>query len=45
MFQTWVRTSPLAPEGDWYKDFGSFFLCVLFWRYWGKVRFADYASR
>jgi hypothetical protein len=19
--------SPLAPEGDWYKDFGSFILC------------------
>ena len=25
--QTWVRTGPIAPEGDWYKDFGSFFLC------------------
>ena len=24
---TWVRTNPLAPEGDWYKDFGSFLLC------------------
>jgi hypothetical protein len=25
--QAWVRASPVAPEGDWYKDFGSFFLC------------------
>jgi hypothetical protein len=25
--QAWVRTSPEAPEGDWYKDFGSFILC------------------
>ena len=25
--QAWVRTSPFAPEGDWYKDFGSFILC------------------
>ncbi len=25
--QAWVRTGPLAPEGDWYKDFGSFLLC------------------
>jgi hypothetical protein len=22
-----VRTNPLAPDGDWYKDFGSFLLC------------------
>ena len=27
MLQTWVRINPLAPEGDWYKDFGSFLLC------------------
>lgn len=27
LLQTWVRTSPLASEGDWYKDFGSFVLC------------------
>jgi hypothetical protein len=27
MLQTWVRTSPTAPEGNWYKDFGSFLLC------------------
>lgn len=20
----WVRSEPVAPEGDWYKDFGSF---------------------
>ncbi len=25
--QAWVKTVPLAPDGDWYKDFGSFFLC------------------
>ena len=25
--QDWVRTTPVAPDGDWYKDFGSFFLC------------------
>ena len=23
----WVRSEPIAPEGDWYKDFGSFKLC------------------
>jgi len=25
--QAWVRTAPSAPDGDWYKDFGSFILC------------------
>jgi hypothetical protein len=25
--QDWVRTQPYSPEGDWYKDFGSFKLC------------------
>jgi hypothetical protein len=25
--QEWVRSEPEAPEGDWYKDFGSFRLC------------------
>jgi hypothetical protein len=25
--QAWVRTGPPAPDGDWYKDFGSFILC------------------
>jgi hypothetical protein len=25
--QDWVRTEPHAPEGDWYKDFGSFCIC------------------
>jgi hypothetical protein len=25
--QAWVLTGPAAPEGDWYKDFGSFILC------------------
>lgn len=25
--QIWVRSKPEAPEGDWYKDFGSFVLC------------------
>ncbi|MCC6588300.1 MAG: hypothetical protein IT168_16530 [Bryobacterales bacterium] len=23
----WVNTGPVAPDGDWYKDFGSFMLC------------------
>jgi hypothetical protein len=25
--QEWVKSGPWAPEGDWYKDFGSFKLC------------------
>lgn len=25
--QEWVKAEPQAPEGDWYKDFGSFKLC------------------
>lgn len=25
--QEWVKSDPFAPEGDWYKDFGSFKLC------------------
>ncbi len=25
--QSWVRSKPEAPEGDWYKNFGSFVLC------------------
>jgi hypothetical protein len=25
--QEWVRTNPLAPDGEWYKEFGSFILC------------------
>jgi hypothetical protein len=23
----WIDTQPEVPEGDWYKDFGSFKLC------------------
>jgi hypothetical protein len=23
----WVATRPYVPEGDWYKDFGSFKIC------------------
>jgi len=23
----WVESRPLVPEGEWYKDFGSFKLC------------------
>ena len=23
----WVVTEPWAPDGDWYKDFGSFIIC------------------
>jgi hypothetical protein len=25
--QAWVKSEPYAPDGDWYKDFGSFKLC------------------
>ena len=25
--QEWVKSAPQAPDGDWYKDFGSFKLC------------------
>ncbi len=25
--QEWVKTGPIAPAGEWYKDFGSFILC------------------
>ncbi len=25
--QAWVKSGPWAPEGDWYKDFGSFMIC------------------
>ena len=25
--QDWVKAMPFAPDGDWYKDFGSFKLC------------------
>ena len=25
--QEWVKSEPLAPDGDWYKDFASFKLC------------------
>lgn len=25
--QEWVKSEPFAPEGDWFKDFGSFKLC------------------
>lgn len=23
----WIESKPEAPEGDWYKDFGSFKIC------------------
>jgi len=25
--QEWVKAEPKGPDGDWYKDFGSFKLC------------------
>jgi hypothetical protein len=25
--QDWVNTGPWAPDGEWYKDFGSFVIC------------------
>lgn len=27
LLQAWRRTKPEAPDGPWYKDFGSFQLC------------------
>ena len=27
LLQSWARSEPEAPDGDWYKDFGSFILC------------------
>ncbi len=27
LLQAWVKSEPDAPDGDWYKDFGSFILC------------------
>jgi hypothetical protein len=29
LLQAWVQSEPLAPDGDWYKDFGAFVLCGL----------------
>ena len=25
--RVWIESSPNVPEGDWYKDFGSFKIC------------------
>jgi len=25
--RAWVAAEPFAPDGEWYKDFGSFILC------------------
>jgi hypothetical protein len=25
--RAWAKDQPFAPDGDWYKDFGSFKLC------------------
>src|SRR5205085_2917527 len=25
--QDWTKSGPVAPDGEWYKDFGSFYLC------------------
>ena len=27
LLQEWVASEPEAPDGNWYKDFGSFELC------------------
>ena len=27
LLQAWVKSQPSAPDGDWYKEFGSFILC------------------
>lgn len=26
-FRLWIESVPEVPEGDWYKDFGSFKIC------------------
>lgn len=26
--RNWIESRPEVPEGDWYKDFGSFKLCA-----------------
>jgi hypothetical protein len=25
--RVWIESEPLVPDGDWYKDFGSFKIC------------------
>ena len=27
LLRLWIETKPEVPEGDWYKDFGSFKIC------------------
>jgi hypothetical protein len=27
LLRLWIETAPEVPEGDWYKDFGSFKIC------------------
>jgi hypothetical protein len=27
LLQQWVESCPVVPEGEWFKDFGSFKLC------------------
>jgi hypothetical protein len=27
LLRLWIDTEPEVPEGDWYKDFGSFKIC------------------
>lgn len=27
LLRLWIDTQPEVPEGDWYKDFGSFKIC------------------
>jgi hypothetical protein len=27
LLRLWIETQPVVPEGDWYKDFGSFKIC------------------
>lgn len=27
LLEAWVKSQPEAPEGDWFKDFGSFKVC------------------
>jgi hypothetical protein len=27
LLRLWIESTPVVPEGDWYKDFGSFKIC------------------
>lgn len=27
LLRLWIESKPVVPDGDWYKDFGSFKIC------------------